>query len=137
LSAEQIKKVVATVRKRLSEVDAVIFEDYGKGFLTTELVSQITGDDAAVGKLLAADPNPRRVIDWRGMTVVKPNRSEAFLAAGIPWRDPDDSPNEDVDLVRAGETLLKKWQTKYVLITLGEHGMMLFQENEPPHHIPT
>ncbi len=33
--------------------------------------------------------------------------------------------------------LLKKWETKYVLITLGEHGMMLFQANEPPHHIPT
>ena len=71
------------------------------------------------------------------MTVVKPNRAEAFHASGIPYRDPDDSPNEDVDLVRAGETLLKKWKTKYVLITLGEHGMMLFQENEPPHHIPT
>src|SRR5437870_5712829 len=101
LSAKQLKKVVATVHKRLPEVDAVIFEDYGKGFVTTELVSQITSDDAAIGKLLAADPNPRRSIDWRGMTVVKPNRIEAFLAAGIPWRDPDDSPNEDVDLVHA------------------------------------
>jgi D-beta-D-heptose 7-phosphate kinase/D-beta-D-heptose 1-phosphate adenosyltransferase len=71
------------------------------------------------------------------MSVVKPNRTEAFLAAGIPWRDPDESPAEDVDLVRAGETLLEKWDTQYLLITLGEHGMMLFQKNEPPHHIPT
>jgi D-beta-D-heptose 7-phosphate kinase/D-beta-D-heptose 1-phosphate adenosyltransferase len=136
-SARQLKKIVTSIHKRLPEVDAVIFEDYGKGFLSTELVSQITSDAAAVGKLLAADPNPRHSIDWRGMTVVKPNRSEAFHSAGIPWRDPDDSPNEDVDLVRAGEMLLKKWETKYVLITLGEHGMMLFQANEPPHHIPT
>ena len=45
------------------------------------------------------------------MTAVKPNRAEAFLAAGIPYRDPDDSPEKDVDLVRAGEALLKKWQT--------------------------
>jgi D-beta-D-heptose 7-phosphate kinase/D-beta-D-heptose 1-phosphate adenosyltransferase len=71
------------------------------------------------------------------MTVVKPNRTEAFLAAGIPWRDPDESPAEDVDLKRAGEALLKKWEAKYLLITLGEHGMMLFQENEAPHHVPT
>src|SRR5207253_1330253 len=41
------------------------------------------------------------------------------------------------DLLRAGETLLKKWGTKHILITLGEHGMMLFQTGEPPHHIPT
>jgi len=43
----------------------------------------------------------------------------------------------DVDLRRVGETLLKKWNTKYLLITLGEHGMMLFQQIEEPHYIPT
>ena len=137
LSPDQTTKLLGAIRKALPDIDAIIFEDYGKGFLSSELVSQIANDPAAVGKLLAADPNPRQSLDWRGMTVVKPNRAEAFLAAGIPWRDPDDSPNEDVDLVRAGETLLKKWKTKYLLITLGEHGMMLFQKNEPPHHIPT
>jgi D-beta-D-heptose 7-phosphate kinase/D-beta-D-heptose 1-phosphate adenosyltransferase len=68
---------------------------------------------------------------------VKPNRAEAFLAAGMTCRDSDVSPESDQDLIRVGETLLKKWETKYVLITLGEQGMMLFQGNEPPHHIPT
>src|SRR5207237_7152090 len=70
------------------------------------------------------------------MTVVKPNRTESFLAAGIPWRDPDESPADDVDLRRAGETLLKKWETKYLLVTLGEHGMMLFQGIKAPQYIP-
>ena len=136
-SAAQIKQVVAAVRKNLSEIDAIIFEDYGKGFLTTEVVSQIARDAREKGKLVAADPNPRHSIDWRGVTVVKPNRAEAFLAAGIPWRDADDAPAQDVDLKHAGEALLKKWKTKYVLVTLGEHGMMLFQQKEPPHYIPT
>jgi D-glycero-beta-D-manno-heptose-7-phosphate kinase len=39
--------------------------------------------------------------------------------------------------MRAGDVLLKKWQTDNVLITLGEFGMMLFQKTAPPHHIPT
>lgn len=134
-TAQQTKKIVAAIRKQLPEVDAIIFEDYGKGFLTNDVVGQVAKD--AVGKLLAADPNPRHPVDWNGMTVVKPNRAEAFLAAGMPLSDSGAPPNEDVDLVRAGEILLKKWKTKYVLITLGEHGMMLFQESEPPHHIPT
>jgi rfaE bifunctional protein kinase chain/domain len=69
--------------------------------------------------------------------VVKPNRTEAFLAAGIDCRDADESSADDVDLKRAGEALLKKWETKYLLVTLGEHGMMLFQEKEAPHSIPT
>ncbi len=136
-SAAQIKQVVAAVRENIPETDAIIFEDYGKGFLTTELVSQIVRDACAEGKIVAADPNPRRSVDWRGVTVVKPNRAEAFLAAGIPWRDPNAALAEDVELRRAGESLLKKWETKYVLVTLGEHGMMLFHEKEAPHYIPT
>jgi D-beta-D-heptose 7-phosphate kinase/D-beta-D-heptose 1-phosphate adenosyltransferase len=136
-SSRQIAKVVGAVKKNLSEIDAIIFEDYAKGFLTGELVSQIAHDTRATAKLVAADPNSRNLIDWRGMTVVKPNRTEAFLAAGIPWRDPDEFPEKDVDLVRAGTILLEKWDAKYILITLGEQGMMLFQSNEPPHHIPT
>jgi rfaE bifunctional protein kinase chain/domain len=136
-AAAQIQQVVAAVRKNLSQTDAIIFEDYGKGFLTTDVVSQIASDAREKGKLVAADPNPRHSIDWRGVTVVKPNRAEAFLAAGIPWRDPDEAPAEDVELRRAGEALLKKWETKYVLVTLGEHGMMLFQQEGPLHYIPT
>jgi rfaE bifunctional protein kinase chain/domain len=136
-SAEQIAKVVAAVRKALAEIDALIFEDYGKGFLAGDLVSQVARDARAAGKIIAADPNPRNIIDWRGMTVVKPNRTEAFLAAGIPWCDPDKSPEDDADLARAGQTLLEIWDTKCILVTLGEHGMMLFQRNQPAHHIPT
>jgi D-glycero-beta-D-manno-heptose-7-phosphate kinase len=136
-SKAQRKRIVTAVRKQLPKIDAIIFEDYGKGFLSGELVSQIAMVAQTEKKIVAADPNPQRSIEWNGMTVVKPNRAEALLAAGIPYSDPDNSPKEDVDLKRAGETLLKKWQSQYLLITLGEHGMMLFQKNEKPHHIPT
>ena len=136
-STAQTAMAVAAVQERLEKTDAVIFEDYGKGFVTTELVAQIARAAAAAGKVVAADPNPRHPIDWRGVTVVKPNRAEAFLAAGVPWRDGDESPAKDQDLQRVGEVLLQKWQTQYVLITLGEHGMMLFQQNKPPHYTRT
>jgi D-glycero-beta-D-manno-heptose-7-phosphate kinase len=136
-SDEQVAKVVTAVQKAIPGIDALIFEDYGKGFLVNDLVSQIARDARAAGKITAADPNPRNLIDWRGMTVVKPNRTEAFLAAGIAWCDPDKAPEDDANLVRAGKTLLEKWDAKCILITLGEHGMMLFQKNQPAHHIPT
>jgi D-glycero-beta-D-manno-heptose-7-phosphate kinase len=135
-SAPQIEEVVAAVRKNIPETDAIIFEDYGKGFLSTELVSQIADAARSAGKIVAADPNPRNLVEWHGLTVIKPNRTEAFLAAGIPSRDPDADPSHDMELKRAGETLLKKWEAENVLITLGEHGMMLFQEKETPHYIP-
>ena len=136
-SPAQLGKAVAAVRNRIGETDAIIFEDYGKGFVTSELVAQIAREARAAGKIIAADPNPRHPVDWSGVTVVKPNRAEAFLAAGLPWREPDETPAKDAELERAGEALLHKWQTKYVLITLGEHGMMLFQHDEAPHYVPT
>ena len=136
-SADQIAKVVAAIRNAIQKTDAIIFEDYDKGFVTTELVSEIARQARAAGKIVAADPNPRHSVDWRGVTVVKPNRVEAFLGSGVPWREPDEAPGKDADLKRAGEALLKNWETKYVLVTLGEHGMMLFQQNEAPHYIPT
>lgn len=136
-SPEEVDRVIAAVGNVLPEIDAIIFEDYGKGFLQDKLVAEIARNARAAGKIVAADPNPRHLIDWHGMTVVKPNRAEAFLAAGIPWHEPNDSPADDTHLIRAGEALLTKWEAKYLLITLGEDGMMLFQKNEPPHHIPT
>src|ERR1700751_3221353 len=36
-SPEQIAKVVAAIRKTIQKTDAIIFEDYGKGFVTTKL----------------------------------------------------------------------------------------------------
>ena len=136
-STTQIGKVVTAVRKKLASIDAIIFEDYGKGFVTRELVMQIAREARAAKKIVTADPNPHNLIDWTGMTAVKPNRAEAFLAAGIPDRDSEGSPKKDVDLVHAGKTLLQKWGVQYLLVTLGEHGVMFFEKGKRPHHIPT
>jgi rfaE bifunctional protein kinase chain/domain len=137
LTTAQIGKVVAAVKKKLPNIDAIIFEDYGKGFLTRELVGQIAREARAAKKIVTADPNPSNLIDWSGMTAVKPNRAEAFLAAGVPDRDSEIAPKKDVDLVRAGKELLQKWGIQYLLVTLGEHGVMFFEKGKHPHHIPT
>src|SRR5882762_2448400 len=136
-STAQIGKVVAAVKKKLPNIDAIIFEDYGKGFLTRELVAQIGREARAAKKIITADPNPQNLIDWSGMTAVKPNRAEAFLAAGVQDRDSDLAPKKDVDLVRAGKELLQKWGIQYLLVTLGEQGVMFFEKGKHPHHIPT
>jgi rfaE bifunctional protein kinase chain/domain len=133
----QITRVVAAVKKKLPNIDAIIFEDYGKGFLTRELVGQVAREARVAKKIVTADPNPNNLIDWSGMTAVKPNRAEAFLAAGVPDRDSDVAPKKDVDLVRAGKELLQKWGIPYLLVTLGEHGVMFFEKGKHPHHIPT
>jgi len=136
-SAEQIALVSKSVERQLSDVDAIVFEDYGKGFLAADLVAQVSRLARAAGKIVTADPNPRHRIDWRNVTAVKPNRSEAFLAAGVPWSDPVNPPDQDAALLEVGRLLLEKWDTKYLLITLGEQGMLLFEGDGVRHHIPT
>jgi D-beta-D-heptose 7-phosphate kinase/D-beta-D-heptose 1-phosphate adenosyltransferase len=130
----QIDSVVACVKKMLPEIDGIIFEDYGKGFLAEKLVSGIVAPARARKKIIAADPNPRNNIPWRGLSVVKPNRSEAFHAAGIPLQESDAG---NKALKKVGAALLQKWRAELVLITLGEEGMMLFQRNQKPHHAAT
>lgn len=136
-SPAHVSRIVRNVRRRLAQTDAVIFEDYGKGFLSAELVRQICNDARAAGKIVSGDPNPHHPIEWKDVTAVKPNRNEAFLAAGLAWADPVDPPGKDRGLIKAGEILLKKWGTNLLLITLGEQGMMLFERDKKPHHIPT
>jgi D-glycero-beta-D-manno-heptose-7-phosphate kinase len=136
-SARQLRQIVGAIEKQLPKIDAVIFEDYGKGLLNDEIVAQVTRAAQSKAKIVTADPNATHFLNWRGLTAVKPNRSEAFLSAGIPYRESDRLPEQDVDLARVGNTLLKKWATQNVLITLGEHGMMLFRKRARPHHIPT
>ena len=134
---DQVAQVVAGLRKIVPQLDALIFEDYGKGFLSPELVRQISADLSAAGKITTADPNPHRAIDWGRVTAVKPNRSEALHAAGFPASDPVDPPMKDAPLLAAGAKLLSSWDTRLLLITLGEQGMMLLERNQAPHHIPT
>jgi rfaE bifunctional protein kinase chain/domain len=136
-SPAQLSRIVRQVRRRLATTDAVIFEDYGKGFLTSELVRQISESALEAGKIVTADPNPHHAVDWKGLTAVKPNRNEAFLAAGLSATDPSETPGDDKSLLKAGQILLNKWQAENLLITLGEQGMMLFERDQKPHHIPT
>jgi D-glycero-beta-D-manno-heptose-7-phosphate kinase len=46
-------------------------------------------------------------------------------------------PMENPELLEVGRVLMEKWDTPKILITLGEQGMLLFQRDAEPHHIPT
>ncbi len=134
--AERIA-LLAALDRALPETDAVILEDYGKGLLDADLAEQIIGRARAAGCLVAVDPNAGNPLPWRGATVVKPNRHEAFTAAGIPWTEPAAHPLEDKPLLKAAEILLAKWDAEQLLITLSELGMLLITKDGQRHHTPT
>ncbi|HEV3271171.1 MAG TPA: D-glycero-beta-D-manno-heptose-7-phosphate kinase [Candidatus Methylacidiphilales bacterium] len=131
LDPESKRRLFDRLREEISAHDAVIIEDYAKGLVDQELVELVVAEAKAHGKIVAIDPNPNNPFDWSGGTVLKPNRREAFLAAGLPY-----SPDEKAVLA-AGAVLQKKHAIRYVLITLGEAGMLLLEQGQKPYHTPT
>lgn len=138
ISDEVADQIVEKIAEVLPDVDGVIIEDYGKGLITQHLVSGILNAAEGRGLQITVDPKPGNQIAWKGVTTVKPNRSEAFAVAGIDdlHRGEELDPLSDEPLLKTGHALLKLWECQHVLLTLGELGMLVFSGNGDPTHIP-
>ena len=137
LTAEQAAGAMRRFDSALAAADAVIAADYGKGFLTQPLADHICRSTRAQGKILTVDPHPHTSLCWRNATAIKPNRAEAFSAAGVAPSDGSEPPPRDVALLEAARRLASLWSPETLLVTLGEQGMLLFDGGAAPHHIPT
>jgi D-beta-D-heptose 7-phosphate kinase/D-beta-D-heptose 1-phosphate adenosyltransferase len=137
LTAEQFAHARRYLNGAIPKVDGVIVADYGKGFLNQELADLICSMTRDHGKVLTVDPHPHTSLGWRGATVIKPNRIEAFSAASMRLTSPVDPPEADAPLFEAVQRLRRLWHPKNLLVTLGEQGMLLFEGDAAPLHIPT
>lgn len=137
LTASELTEIETRLRVLAPQLDAIILEDYGKGFITGELMQLVARIATEHELVVTVDPSPRNPIPWSGVTLVKPNRLEAFAAAGLEDHLLPGPPDQNTELLEVGRILLEKWVVGSVLITLGEHGMMLFERGQSPHHIPT
>ncbi len=101
---------------------AIVFEDYNKGMVTPTLISSVM--EIAISKNIPVlvDPKKDNFFAFKNSTIFKPNKKEAEQALGYLL-------NTDEDIRRGGLELLSKLKAKYILLTLGERGMMLFEEN--------
>jgi len=129
--------VLKQLNSVIKEIDGIIIEDYGKGLIDDKLVSEIVKIAIAGDIIVTVDPSPKNHVNWEGVSTIKPNRSEAFHEAGMQDQGDHLPPLEDGDLLQVGSQLLKRWDSQYVLITLGEQGMILFSDGGEPYHIPT
>ena len=126
--------IMEKAKSLVARADAVLFEDYGKGFLDQSFVDAVLKAATTHGTLVTCDPNPKNPLEWPGIATIKPNRSEAFAAAGVPLTPPVYPAEEDAALLNVGRKLLERWNAGAVLITLSEQGMMLFRKDHPSYH---
>ena len=130
LSPEVAAKLIRYIESVMKKMDAVIIEDYGKGVITSALLSKIVPSAKRYGKIISVDPKEENFKYYKGISVITPNNHEASKAVGFQIKD-------EATLVKAGKELLKKLNCKIALITLGENGMAVFQKSKPMKHIPT
>jgi D-beta-D-heptose 7-phosphate kinase/D-beta-D-heptose 1-phosphate adenosyltransferase len=137
LSETETAHAIAQLDAIVPTVDAIVVADYGKGFVTQSLADHLCRSAREHGKILTVDPHPHTSLNWSGVTAVKPNRLEAFLAAAIPPSEPVMPVLADEALLEVGRRLRRRWQARDLLITLGENGMLLLTGDAPPSHMPT
>ena len=120
ISNQTAKKLIEACLKIMnnSKIDVVIFEDYDKGVLTTEIIKSLTDEAKKRGIPVTVDPKLRGFFNYPGVDLFKPNIQE--LREGL---------QRDIDLPMglpdALNELHNKLSPKISITTLGSHGMWI------------
>ena len=130
MGPDAVARLKAFLAEAVSEVDAVIISDYGKGVVSQELMDEVHRLFYRPGAIIAVDPKVNNFNLYRKATTMTPNHHEAAMGSGVAI-------DSEESLVRAGWKLVADLDLDSVLITRGERGMTLFERGVEPMHIPT
>jgi D-glycero-beta-D-manno-heptose-7-phosphate kinase len=130
-------RLLASIKSQIRNADAVIVGDYGKGVVTQTLLNELKSLCHDSGVWLSFDPKPVHNLNLGGLSLITPNRKEAFELAKLPDDTRDANPLADQNLMQVADRLLHELRPAVLLITLGELGMLLCLRERRPFHIPT
>ncbi|HEU4593518.1 MAG TPA: D-glycero-beta-D-manno-heptose-7-phosphate kinase [Pyrinomonadaceae bacterium] len=123
-------RIIAALRELVRGADAFIVSDYDKGAVTPRVLAEVLPLAVGAGVPVLVDPKIRNFDAYRPATLVTPNHHEALRVTGSE----DDS---DGGMARAARAIREKLGCRSVLITRGERGMMLLEEDGEPTYVPT
>ncbi|MDR3691627.1 MAG: D-glycero-beta-D-manno-heptose 1-phosphate adenylyltransferase [Fimbriimonas sp.] len=124
---ELVSSIISVARQR--KPNAVILSDYAKGVLTPYACQKLIEFFASEGTPTFVDPKGKNYEKYRGVTCIKPNRSEMMeLAKALDW------PHHDA--VEAAQQLRCHLGLEFVALTLGAQGMALISD-DGVHRVPT
>ncbi|MBI3413848.1 MAG: D-glycero-beta-D-manno-heptose-7-phosphate kinase [Verrucomicrobia bacterium] len=137
LDGESTQRLIDTIERESEHADAIIIGDYGKGVITQTLLDELKPLCRARGIWLSLDPKPVHHLKLAGLSLITPNRKEAFELAGLADGTRGVAPLQDKLLLHVAEKILQELKPALLLITLGDQGMLLCQRGHEPFHIPT
>lgn len=117
---EDERTLIDAIRENASKSDVLVVADYDKGVLTPAVIDAVVGAGHALGLPVIVDPKRRHFFGYGGATLFKPNVREVADALGEAVRAEDPAWMERA-YRRAG--------CAHLLLTRGEHGMALFDDD--------
>jgi len=111
-----------------TSADALVVSDYEKGCVTPALLSLVLPAARRRGIPIVVDPKPGSWKSYQPISAITPNQSEAARMVGRPLRT-------DADLIEAGRVIRRALGGPGVLLTRGEKGMLLLEEEREPFAI--
>jgi D-glycero-beta-D-manno-heptose-7-phosphate kinase len=123
-----LPRIIDAVKYQIHAIDGIIIEDYNKGLVTREVIHELTDVAKKYKKLITVDPKLTNFLEFKNVSVFKPNRREVEEALGGKLRTEE-------DIVEAGKNLLNLLSVENVLLTRGEDGISLFEANGEISHI--
>jgi rfaE bifunctional protein kinase chain/domain len=130
ISSKIEEKISIFLASIIESLDGIILQDYNKGILTPSLITKIISIANKKNILITVDPKFDNFFEYKNVTVFKPNRKETETVLGTRIKD-------DKDISSAGRNLLHKLNSKYVLLTLGEGGIAVFEKGDKERRMPT
>lgn len=123
ISGEVERGLIEHIREHGQRVDLIAVSDYGKGFVTREVMRAAVN----TGKPVVVDPTGHDFTLYRGVTVIKPNRRELFELRHRMGGEVGDAMLSLHAALGAG-----------IVATLGSEGIVGLEARSPltPFHIP-
>ncbi|MDX1699917.1 MAG: PfkB family carbohydrate kinase, partial [Melioribacteraceae bacterium] len=130
VSSEIEEEIINFLNSIINDIDAIILQDYNKGVLTDRIIIDSISISNRCNKIIAVDPKFINFKQYQNATIFKPNKRETENILGMRIES-------DEDISKAGNDLLTLMNAKYVLLTLGEKGIALFERGRDEVKIPT
>ena len=128
--SSRVQEFFLNYLRSLSNLKAIIFEDYNKGTLPKEFIKQVIDYARERNIFISVDPKHDNFFEYQYVNLFKPNLKEAQFALGYPL-------SSEENLMRAGREMIERMKCQNILLTLGAGGMMLFDQKCKTLSIPT
>ncbi|MFA5404307.1 MAG: D-glycero-beta-D-manno-heptose-7-phosphate kinase [Ignavibacteria bacterium] len=123
ISKDVEKKIISMVCENLNEFEIIILQDYNKGVLTKSLIKKIFEFAKSRKIKILVDPKFDNFFEYKNAFVFKPNKKELEDALGRKAKN-------DEELIKICNELLNRTKCENLVLTLGEHGMKVFNKSD-------